>query len=124
MPSSAIWAMAPSGLSACTVVMEPRWPLLTARRKAKALAAQLAQQDAVGPHAQAGAQQVVGIHLRLALFAAHRDQAHGIRSVQAGKKKVVLELSGNAAVVVDADADLEDAMEHITFGAFYQSGQS
>lgn len=43
---------------------------------------------------------------------------------KAGKKKVVLELGGNAAVVVDADADLEHALERIIFGAFYQSGQS
>jgi len=43
---------------------------------------------------------------------------------RAGKKKVVLELGGNAAVIVDADADLEDAVERIIFGAFYQSGQS
>jgi acyl-CoA reductase-like NAD-dependent aldehyde dehydrogenase len=43
---------------------------------------------------------------------------------KAGKKKVVLELGGNAAVVVDESADLDDAVERITFGAFYQSGQS
>ncbi|MEE8169511.1 MAG: aldehyde dehydrogenase family protein, partial [Phycisphaerae bacterium] len=43
---------------------------------------------------------------------------------KAGKKKVVLELGGNAAVIVDADADLEDAVQRIVFGAFYQSGQS
>ncbi len=43
---------------------------------------------------------------------------------RAGKKKVVLELGGNAACVVDADADLKDATERIVFGAFYQSGQS
>ncbi len=43
---------------------------------------------------------------------------------QAGKKKVVLELGGNAAVVVDEDADLDDAVDRILFGAFYQSGQS
>jgi acyl-CoA reductase-like NAD-dependent aldehyde dehydrogenase len=43
---------------------------------------------------------------------------------RAGKKKVVLELGGNAAVVIDADADLEDAVERTIFGAFYQSGQS
>src|SRR5688572_7885384 len=43
---------------------------------------------------------------------------------KAGKKKVVLELGGNAAVIVDADADLDDAVERIAFGAFYQSGQS
>jgi len=43
---------------------------------------------------------------------------------RAGKKKVVLELGGNAAVIVDRDADLKDACERIIFGAFYQSGQS
>lgn len=42
----------------------------------------------------------------------------------AGKKKVVLELGGNAACVVEPDWDIEDAVERITFGAFYQSGQS
>jgi acyl-CoA reductase-like NAD-dependent aldehyde dehydrogenase len=43
---------------------------------------------------------------------------------RAGKKKVVLELGGNAAVIVDEDANLEDAVARIVFGAFYQSGQS
>ncbi len=43
---------------------------------------------------------------------------------KAGKKPVVLELGGNAAVIVDKDADLDDAVERIIFGAFYQSGQS
>ncbi|MEM6476943.1 MAG: aldehyde dehydrogenase family protein [Pseudomonadota bacterium] len=43
---------------------------------------------------------------------------------KAGKKPVVLELGGNAAVIVDKDADLDDALERIIFGAFYQSGQS
>jgi acyl-CoA reductase-like NAD-dependent aldehyde dehydrogenase len=44
---------------------------------------------------------------------------------RAGKKKVVLELGGNAAVIVDeSGVDLADAVERIVFGAFYQSGQS
>lgn len=43
---------------------------------------------------------------------------------KAGKKKVILELGGNAAVIVDRDANLEDALERVIFGAFYQSGQS
>jgi acyl-CoA reductase-like NAD-dependent aldehyde dehydrogenase len=43
---------------------------------------------------------------------------------KAGKKKVVLELGGNAAVVVDKDADLEHALARIIFGGYYQSGQS
>ena len=43
---------------------------------------------------------------------------------QAGKKKVVLELGGNAACIVDRDVDLDDAAQRLVFGAFYQSGQS
>lgn len=43
---------------------------------------------------------------------------------RAGKKKVVLELGGNAACVVDETWDLADAAPRITTGAFYQSGQS
>lgn len=43
---------------------------------------------------------------------------------KAGKKKVVLELGGNAAVIVDADADLDHALARIVFGGYYQSGQS
>jgi len=43
---------------------------------------------------------------------------------KAGKKKVILELGGNAAVIVDRDADLDHALARIIFGAFYQSGQS
>jgi acyl-CoA reductase-like NAD-dependent aldehyde dehydrogenase len=43
---------------------------------------------------------------------------------RAGKKKVVLELGGNAACIVDRDADVERAVERLIFGAFYQTGQS
>ncbi len=42
----------------------------------------------------------------------------------AGKKKVTLELGGNAACIVDADADCDDAVDRLVIGAFYQSGQS
>lgn len=43
---------------------------------------------------------------------------------RARKKKVVLELGGNAACVVDENSNLDDAVNRIVFGAFYQSGQS
>ncbi|MFO1481582.1 MAG: aldehyde dehydrogenase family protein [Turneriella sp.] len=43
---------------------------------------------------------------------------------RAGRKKVTLELGGNAAVIVDADCDIDHAVQRIVFGAFYQSGQS
>jgi len=43
---------------------------------------------------------------------------------RAGRKKVTLELGGNAPCIVDRDADLERAAERITLGTFAQSGQS
>jgi len=43
---------------------------------------------------------------------------------RAGKKKVTLELGGNAACIVDCDADIETVVQRLVFGAFYQSGQS
>ncbi|HMM67780.1 MAG TPA: aldehyde dehydrogenase family protein [Dokdonella sp.] len=45
---------------------------------------------------------------------------------RAGKKKVVLELGGNAACIVEADQRerLDQVVERVIFGAFYQSGQS
>ena len=45
---------------------------------------------------------------------------------KAGKKKVVLELGGNAACIVDGDqaGNLDYVIERLVFGAYYQSGQS
>jgi acyl-CoA reductase-like NAD-dependent aldehyde dehydrogenase len=43
---------------------------------------------------------------------------------RAGKKKVILELGGNAACILDEDTDVEDAVARLIIGAFYQSGQS
>ena len=39
-------------------------------------------------------------------------------------KRQVLELGGNAACIVDEDADISDAIDRIIVGAYYQSGQS
>jgi glyceraldehyde-3-phosphate dehydrogenase (NADP+) len=43
---------------------------------------------------------------------------------QCGKKKITLELGGNAGVIVHADADLDAAVPAIANGAFGQAGQS
>jgi aldehyde dehydrogenase (NAD+) len=40
------------------------------------------------------------------------------------RKKVTLELGGNAAVIVEPDADLEHAAGRVAYGGFYQAGQS
>jgi acyl-CoA reductase-like NAD-dependent aldehyde dehydrogenase len=43
---------------------------------------------------------------------------------QARKKQVTLELGGNAAVIIERDANLPDAVDRCVFGGYYQSGQS
>ena len=43
---------------------------------------------------------------------------------RARKKHVTLELGGNAACVVERDADIDDAVDRNVFGGYYQSGQS
>lgn len=43
---------------------------------------------------------------------------------RAGKKRVVLELGGNAGVIVDASADLDFAVKRIVAGGFTFAGQS
>lgn len=66
--------------------------------------------------------------LKLLSFTGSPDVGWDLKA-RAGKKPVVLELGGNAACIVDEDAadnegDLDDAIERIIFGAYYQSGQS
>jgi acyl-CoA reductase-like NAD-dependent aldehyde dehydrogenase len=40
------------------------------------------------------------------------------------KKRVTLELGGNAGVIVHSDADLDLAAQRVAFGGYYQAGQS
>ena len=61
--------------------------------------------------------------LKLLSFTGSPDVGWDLKA-RAGKKKVVLELGGNAAVIIMPDADLDDAADRTVFGAFYQSGQS
>ncbi len=61
--------------------------------------------------------------IRLLSFTGSAEVGWALRA-RAGRKRVTLELGGNAACIVDRDADLDYAAERITFGAFYQSGQS
>ncbi len=52
------------------------------------------------------------------------DKVGWMLKSKAGKKPVVMELGGNAACLVDADADVDEAIDRLVFGGFYQSGQS
>ncbi|MBU3023587.1 aldehyde dehydrogenase family protein [Aestuariibacter sp. A3R04] len=61
--------------------------------------------------------------LKLLSFTGSPDVGWALKA-KAGKKPVVLELGGNAACIVDEDADINDAIDRIIIGAYYQSGQS
>lgn len=61
--------------------------------------------------------------LKLLSFTGSPDVGWQLKA-KAGKKRVILELGGNAACIIDKDADLEDAVGRLITGAFYQSGQS
>lgn len=59
---------------------------------------------------------------KLLSFTGSPDVGWAMKS-RAGMKKVVLELGGNAGVIVDSDADLDFAVNRIKVGAFAYSGQ-
>ena len=61
--------------------------------------------------------------LKLLSFTGSPEVGWKLKSM-AGKKKVILELGGNAACIVDKDANLEDVADRLITGSFYQSGQS
>ena len=61
--------------------------------------------------------------LKLLSFTGSPEVGWKLKS-NAGKKKVILELGGNAACIIDKDADLDDVVTRLITGAFYQSGQS
>ncbi len=76
------------------------------------------------PCPRAGAEQLTtDERFKLLSFTGSPDVGWALKA-KAGKKKVVLELGGNAACIVDEGADLDAVVPRLSFGAFYQSGQS
>jgi len=61
--------------------------------------------------------------LKLLSFTGSSEVGWALKA-RAGKKKVALELGGNAACIVDRDVDPEYAVSRLMMGTFYQSGQS
>jgi len=121
--------IAPAIAAGCTWVMKPasRTPL-----GALMMGEALAETDlpkgafSILPAQREGA-DLFTVDDRLKLLSFTGSPAVGWElKAKAGRKKVVLELGGNAACLVDADqADrLDHVVERLVFGAFYQSGQS
>ncbi len=119
--------IAPAIAAGCTMVLKPapKTPLTAL------LLAQVVQKS--GWHA--GALNVLSLsnedaqtlvtddRIKLLTFTGSGAVGWGLKQ-KAGKKKVVLELGGNAAVVVHSDADVDYAAERCAVGGFSYSGQS
>ena len=119
--------VAPAIAAGCPFVLKPAsWTPIGALMIGEVLAqtALPAKAWSILPCPRAGAGQfTTDERLKLLSFTGSPSAGWGIKA-HAGKKKVVLELGGNAAVVVDEDSDLDDVVQRIIIGAFYQSGQS
>lgn len=121
--------IAPAIAAGCTWVMKPasRTPI-----GALIIGEVLAETDlpegafSILPCARDGADLfTVDERLKLLSFTGSPGVGWDLKA-KAGRKKVVLELGGNAACIVDADQEhqLDRVVERIVFGAYYQSGQS
>lgn len=71
---------------------------------------------------EAGNRLVTDERIKMTSFTGSPEVGWEIKQ-NAGKKKVVLELGGNAGVIVTRTADLDRAVDKILFGSFSYSGQ-
>ncbi|HEX5164947.1 MAG TPA: aldehyde dehydrogenase family protein, partial [Thermomicrobiales bacterium] len=69
-----------------------------------------------------GDRLVTDERFKLLSFTGSPDVGWDMKS-RAGKKKVVLELGGNAGVAIDRDADIDFAVSRVRMGAFAYAGQ-
>jgi acyl-CoA reductase-like NAD-dependent aldehyde dehydrogenase len=119
--------VAPAIAAGCTIVLKPapQTPL------SSFMLAQIAEKAGlpagalnVLPLANPEAEKLVGDdRLKLLSFTGSGPVGWSLKA-KAGKKKVVLELGGNAAVIVHSDADVEDAARRCVQGGFSYAGQS
>lgn len=71
---------------------------------------------------QTGMKLVIDERFKLLTFTGSPDVGWRMKG-EAGKKKVVLELGGNAGVIVTGSADIDYAVKRCIFGGFAYSGQ-
>jgi glyceraldehyde-3-phosphate dehydrogenase (NADP+) len=122
----AVHKIAPAIAAGCPIILKPArsTPLSTL------LLAQIIDQTALPKGAvsvlpmnrESGNQLVTDERFKLLTFTGS-PQAGWKMKTDAGKKKVVLELGGNAGVIVTKSADIEYAVKRCIVGAFAYSGQ-
>ncbi|MGH9735020.1 MAG: aldehyde dehydrogenase family protein [Candidatus Acidiferrales bacterium] len=119
--------VAPAIAAGCTMVLKPapKTPLCALRLAEIVQAAGLPDGALnVLPLVNADAERLVGDdRLKLLSFTGSAAVGWSLKA-KAGKKKVVLELGGNAAVIVHSDADVDEAAARCVQGSFSYAGQS
>jgi glyceraldehyde-3-phosphate dehydrogenase (NADP+) len=73
--------------------------------------------------ADKASQLIIDERVKLVTFTGSPAIGWGLKA-RAGKKRVVLELGGNAGVVVDATANVQFALDRLVSGSFGNAGQS
>lgn len=119
--------VAPAIAAGCTMVLKPapQTPLCALRLAEIVESAGLPEGALnVLPMSNADAERLVGDdQLKLLSFTGSAAVGWSLKA-KAGKKKVVLELGGNAAVIVHSDANVDEAAAKCVQGGFSYAGQS
>jgi acyl-CoA reductase-like NAD-dependent aldehyde dehydrogenase len=119
--------VAPAIAAGCPVVLKPASQTPSAALILGELAAEAGLPTgglSVVPCTRAGAGAfTTDERLRLLTFTGSPEVGWALKA-QAGRKKVVLELGGNAAAIVEPDTDLDVAAAKLAVGAYYYAGQS
>jgi glyceraldehyde-3-phosphate dehydrogenase (NADP+) len=118
--------VAPAIAAGCSVVLKPpsRDPLtmLTVAEVIHGTGLPEGAVSVLPMSRELGERLVADERFRLLTFTGSPAVGWGMKE-RAGKKKVVLELGGNAGAIVDASADLDWAVKRVVVGAFAYSGQ-
>src|SRR5258706_11990652 len=122
----AVHKIAPAIASGCSIVLKPpsKDPLtmLTVAEIIEAAGPPLGSVSILPMTRELGDRMVADERFKLLTFTGSPSVGWRMKE-RAGKKKVVLELGGNAGVIVDRSADLEWAVKRCLVGAFSYAGQ-
>jgi glyceraldehyde-3-phosphate dehydrogenase (NADP+) len=122
----ALHKVAPAIASGNTIVLKPpSYDPLTMLAFAEIVAAAGLPEGAVSimpMDREIGDRLVTDERYKLLSFTGSPDVGWDMKA-RAGRKKVVLELGGNAGVIIDRDADLDFAAQRVLVGAFAYAGQ-
>jgi acyl-CoA reductase-like NAD-dependent aldehyde dehydrogenase len=122
----AVHKIAPAMAAGCPIVLKPATQTPTSTLRLAEIIDDSAWPKgglSIVPAAREAA-DVLTTDPRIALLSFTGSAEVGWRmKARAGKKKVVLELGGNAAAIVDESADLDHAIPKLVYGAFSYAGQ-